>query len=301
MRLWQSFELCRQTWCYCHWTIGQLDLFGQCLAGPLVPYKTIVAQLLERERESLCVRGREREWERELACFCTWRSDDEPKKRPFLLLSPSVLNKQWNESEQKKLHMPEQPSHRQAWSGFGSRIIYKSWILVPVQELIWSKASLWDVHFLLSFFITSSHLDWVTEVHQSVVLRFLTSQVWEERCGLSGLHSWSWFLLVWCCVLSWHLTCISLFSAVCYLQSLSHLFWSIFVCTCIPLVCVSSSIHPSSVWLFLRQHSALVSACLGLSDPLTQKPFFFSLSQLFCFDWNSAGVFNFLSASYILV
>lgn len=158
MRLWQKFELCRQTWCYHHWPIGQLDFFGQCLAGPLVPCKTIVAQLLERE----CVCERERERASMLLHMKIrwWTKKRSIERGLFSLILPSVLNKQWNESEQKKLHMPEQPSHRQAWSGFGSRIIYKSWFLVPVQELIWSKTSLWDVHFLLlSSFITSSHLD----------------------------------------------------------------------------------------------------------------------------------------------
>lgn len=49
------------------------------------------------------------------------------------------------------------------------------------------------------------------------------------------------------------------YSALCYLQSLSHLFWSTFVCTCIPLVCVSSSIHPSCMVVFEA------TLCFGVS------------------------------------
>lgn len=87
----------------------------------------------------------------------------------------------------------------------------------------------------------------MTEVHQSVVLRFITSPVWEERCGLNGLCT-AGVVSCWCGVLSWH---TSPYSAECVIYRISHICSEVpFVCTCIPLVCVSGSIHPSCMVVF---------------------------------------------------
>lgn len=133
----------RATWIFLvNVWLDPLDLLSQCLAGPLVSFKTIIAQLLKRE---CCVCERERERANMLFHMKIrwWTKKISIKRGLFPLLLPSILNKTMikasshrQESEHNKLHMPELPSHRQAWSGFGSCIIYKSWILVPVQELM---------------------------------------------------------------------------------------------------------------------------------------------------------------------